>query len=93
MNDPLIGSSRANYIYFYFASLTSICNFFIFVYIFIYILYLSSHINNLIINANDLINKINYEIPYLKILIENKIKEFCNFNNITDYRVNNLIPN
>lgn len=93
MNDPLIGSSRANYIYFYCASLTSICNFFILVYIFIYILYLSNDINNLMINANDLISKINNEIPYLKTLIVNKIEEVCKFPNITDYRLNNLIPN
>ena len=93
MNDPLVGSSRANYIYFYCASLTSICNFFILVYILIYILHLSYDINNLIINANNLIGKINYEIPYLKTLIVNKIEEVCKFPNITDYRQVNFIPN
>ena len=79
MNDPLVGSNRANYIYFYCASLTSICNFFILVFIFINILYLSNDINNLINNANDLIRKINYEIPYLKTLIVNKIEEVCKY--------------
>lgn len=93
MNNPLIGSIRINYIYFYSASLTSIFNFFILLFIMIIFLNLSNEISILLSNANDLINKIDYEIPYLKRMISDKIEEVCNFHNITNYKYLNLKPN
>ena len=85
MNDPLVGSRQSNYRYFYFASLTSICNFFILVYMLAYIIYLTDSINELIFNARRLLNNIELEIPYIKDIIENKIEEFCKLPNFTKF--------
>ena len=93
MNNPLIGSRQSNYKYFYFASLTSICSFFILIYILAFIIYFTSQINKLIYNANKLLDSFELEIPYIKNIIEDKIEEICKLPNFTKFNPLNYVPN